>query len=420
MHRRDFLSHCSLCAAGAWLLACDDDKRAASDVFDSGSPSDASETSDSAEDVVDARPPDATTPTCDEVLTDGTMIAVVAFDDEDVVFGRRSGAGWDGRRYTDLSVVPEVLKTPTDLFYLRTFFPDLLDTTQAWQVTVDGLVDEPHTLSLADLLAGPATPMGVHVLECSGNRRGAGFGLMSAASWAGVRVMDVVARLGVKASATRLLVEGFDEHSVPSVGGHSTPGASWVFSFEELEAAGAFFATEMNGHPLPPDHGEPLRLYVPGWYGCSCIKWVQRLVLVDEAEPATSQMREFASRTHQSGVPTLARDYQPAMMDQAAMPVRIEKWRDADDALVYRVLGVMWGGLSPTNALVFEDGSGLSETVDVCPPQTQNQLWTVWQHLWRPTSTGRYTLRMRIDDDTVRTRRLDLGFYERFVIADEV
>jgi DMSO/TMAO reductase YedYZ molybdopterin-dependent catalytic subunit len=242
---------------------------------------------------------------------------------------------------------------------------------------------------------------------------------MSAASWTGVRVMDVLARIDPLLSATRLLVEGFDEHSVPSSNGHSTPGASWIFSFEELEAAGAFFATGMNGEPLPADHGEPLRLLVPGWYGCSCIKWVNRLSLVDEDAPTTSQMREFASRTHQLGVPALARDYLPASMDQAAMPVRIEKWRDADQAIAYRVLGVMWGGSAPTDALVFEDGRGPGEAVAVCPPQTQNQLWTVWQHLWRPTSTGRYALTMRVDDPAVRTRRLDLGYYERFVIIDE-
>ncbi len=96
--------------------------------------------------------------------------------------------------------------------------------------------------------------------------------------------------------ATRVLVSGFDDHSQPSRS--SVAGASWIFTFEQLEAAGAFLATEMNGKPLSPDHGFPVRLVVPRWYGCACIKWVNEILLVDEEAPVTSQMREFAGRGH--------------------------------------------------------------------------------------------------------------------------
>ena len=63
--------------------------------------------------------------------------------------------------------------------------------------------------------------------------------------------------------------------------------------------------------PLTPDHGAPVRLVVPNWYGCACIKWVTHVEMVPDDEPATTQMREFAARTHQNGVPARARDYQP-------------------------------------------------------------------------------------------------------------
>ena len=99
----------------------------------------------------------------------------------------------------------------------------------------------------------------------------------------------------------------------------------------------------MNDGDLPPEHGAPVRLIVPNWYGCSCIKWVSRIDLVGDEEPATSQMREFAARTHQRGMPALARDYEPAVIDLAALPVRVERWR-VDDRLVYRVVGIRWGG----------------------------------------------------------------------------
>src|SRR6185436_10905211 len=135
-------------------------------------------------------------------------------------------------------------------------------------------------------------------------------------------------------AATRVLVSGFDDHSQPST--HSTAGASWIFTLAELAETGAFLATRMNGEPLPRDHGFPLRLVVPGWYGCTCIKWVDAISFVDDDALATSQMQEFASRTMQNGMPALARDYLPAEIDQAAMPVRVEEW-NVGGRLAYRV-----------------------------------------------------------------------------------
>ena len=60
------------------------------------------------------------------------------------------------------------------------------------------------------------------------------------------------------------------------------------------------------------------------WYGCTCIKWLNAITFVDNDAEATSQMQEFAARTHQHGVPKLAKDYKPAIIDQAAMPIRVE------------------------------------------------------------------------------------------------
>ena len=66
-------------------------------------------------------------------------------------------------------------------------------------------------------------------------------------------------------------------------------------------------------------------------------------VFVNDDEPATSQMSEFAARTMQNGNPPLARDFIPAFIDQAAMPVRVEKW-SLGGQVVYRVVGLIWGG----------------------------------------------------------------------------
>lgn len=393
--RRDFLT--SAAAAGSFLLGCGDDDG-------SGGAGEGG-----------AAPSACGTP---DPFAGGELRGVLGFvDDGDTELGVPFNVGWDGRLYTDLSTLgPEMLVTSNEMFYIRTRYPDQLEPTAPWRIAVDGYVQQPSELALEDLLS-LAGPRGVHLMECSGNARGGRFGLLSAASWAGIRIPDVLGLLDIRPEATRVLVSGFDGHSVPSENGHSKPGASWVFTFDQL--ANAFLATEMNGVALPPDHGAPIRLLVPGWYGCTCIKWVDRITLVDDSEPATAQMQEFASRTHQNGVPVLASMYAPATIDQAAMPVRVEKWRTSD-GIVYRVVGILWGGSKITDALSIRFGEEPWTRVDFCTPPTTNATWTLWSHAWRPKSTGQYPVRMRIDDPTVVTKRLDSDYYLRTVAIDEV
>jgi len=386
--RRDFLQRSAL-AAGWLCFGCSD-----------------SDTHDSAE--------------CRSPFSTGELVGELPFIDEGTSpLETPVGVGLDGRLYTDLTRLdPDSLVIANERFYIRTLYPDLLDPPADWPIAVIGQVDAPSTLALADLRA-LVEPLGVYLLECSGNASGGHFGLISAADWAGVRFADILPRLAARPEATRVRISGFDEHSTPSSGGHSTPGASWIFTFDELLDAGAFLALEMNGTPLPKDHGAPVRLFVPGWYGCTCIKWVNEIALVDDDEPATGQMKEFAARTHQNGVPDLARDYAPAAIQQAAMPVRVEKWK-VSGKLRYRIVGILWGGSKPTDKLEISFGDDAWEPVSVCPAVTSNQTWSLWEHAWEPRKTGPTSITLRVNDATVPQIRLDQRWYLRQVAVDEV
>lgn len=353
---------------------------------------------------------------CADPFAGGEFVERVPFTGGDAIrFHERVRQGWDGRLYTDLSLIDrDRLVTPNDEFYIRTHFPDRLDldAMTPWQIRVSGLVEDETPLMLDDLI-DLAAPMGTHVLECSGNGRRAHFGLMSAAEWKGIPIEAILERIRFAQGGTRVEIGGFDDHSVPSAGGHSTPGARWIFTPEQLIERGAFFATEMNGEVLPLDHGFPVRLYVPGWYGCTCIKWVDSIRVVGEDEPATDQMREFAQRTHQDGVPALARDFRPADMHQAAMPIRAERWRVNGQTRI-RLVGILWGGFQPTGGLQIDFGAG-PVPVDVCPAMEGNDTWTVWTHSWTPQRPGEYRIHCSINDPAVPTRRLDSGYYDRFI-----
>jgi DMSO/TMAO reductase YedYZ molybdopterin-dependent catalytic subunit len=310
---------------------------------------------------------------------------------------------------------PASLVTPNDRFFVRTAAPSMPARPDAWTLRVAGLVRAPVDLALSALesLAGSA---GRYLIECSGNVDQTNYGLMSAADWEGVPLGAVLERVRPASGANRVLVSGVDDEGTRPL--TSVPGASWIFTRDDL--ARALLAVRMNGAPLPRDHGFPIRLVVPGWYGCACIKWVDRIEIVADEAPATTQMREFAARTHQSAAAVLARDFAPAVIDTAAMPVRVEKWL-IGGRLAYRITGILWGGSRPTNALAIRFRSGQAWVpVDDCPLPASTLTWSLWSHVWRPEAPGRYQIVLRVNDPTIRTRRLDIFFYVREIEIDEV
>jgi DMSO/TMAO reductase YedYZ molybdopterin-dependent catalytic subunit len=354
----------------------------------------------------------------------GRLVKVLSFAGETVLeSGRLFESGLDGRLYTDLSgLTSKALITPADKFYVRTSCPDLIDYSVAWQVKVVRADGQTHMVPM-EKIHSMSKDMGVQLMECSGNERGGQYGLMSACRWEGAPLTKFLKSVkAMPKEKQRICVSGFDRYSresgTPGLV-HSVMGASWIFTAEDLEASGAFLATKMNGAPLTKDHGHPVRLVVPGWYGCTCIKWVNEISIVDEKAGSTSQMKEFASRTHQDGVPELACQFKPAVIDQAAMPIRVEEW-NVDGKIKYNVVGIMWGGRRLTHDLQIRflpDETYVP--VETCRQDT-NATWTLWSHKWMPEVTGTYKIQLRIADDTIATKRLDRGYYTRAVHIAEL
>jgi len=337
--------------------------------------------------------------------------------------GSLLGAGLDARQFTDLATLDEgSLLTPVERFFIRTAATPAILANPIRSIHLGGRVARPIELPVSEL--DPLVrAQGVHLMECAGNSDPANFGLMSATTWEGIPVPELLDRVTPQGRSWRVLVTGADD---PGPSRSSRSGASWIFAADDLQRA--FLAKTMDGAPLTPHHGAPLRLLVPGWYGCACIKWVTHIDIVEDAAAATTQMMEFAGRTHQVGRPERARDFEVPVIDFAAAPVRVERWRE-DDRDVYRVVGIRWGGPAFAKASVrqaateplmirFKHNQPFVR-VDEVLPRPSASTWGLWSHVWRPEEPGTYQVTLRVDDPTIRARRLDMFFYTREVRIED-
>ena len=329
------------------------------------------------------------------------------------------GTGLDARLVTDLSILePNKLITPNELAYIRTEIPAAAAAHQGpWTLEASGLLAAPAVVKLDDLTPR-SKAMGAHLFECSGNANPSNFGLMSVAEWEGIPLVDVVARLKPSKQATGVLVSGFDHIGQNSQ--RSIVGASWVYPLATLDTLGAFLAIRMNGAPVPADHGKPVRLVIPGWYGCTWIKWVNEIRLVGPDEPATTQMVEFAGRTHQTEPHKLAAAYTPADIQTAATPVRVEK-RKGPNGIEYRIVGILWGGTKAVDRLQIRFGKDEPYVpFAVCPVPKTHTMWSLWEYRWKPAKPGTYDIALEVADQSVPQRRLKTGYYMRQVKIEEV
>jgi sulfite oxidase len=200
------------------------------------------------------------------------------------------------------------LLTPVESFYSRNHgsVPDL--DPRAWRLTVDGLVDRPLTLSLAELQASYATHRLTATLQCAGNRR-AGFvrirdipgedpwgsGATSTAEWTGVRLADVLRSAGVRDGAEHVAF------AAPDRAEDATPPQPYGGSIELAKALAGevLLAWAMNGEPLAPAHGAPVRVVVPGFIGARSVKWLQRVTV--QREPSGNYFQAVAYRLPAAG-----------------------------------------------------------------------------------------------------------------------
>jgi DMSO/TMAO reductase YedYZ molybdopterin-dependent catalytic subunit len=134
----------------------------------------------------------------------------------------------------------------------------------SWQLEIDGLVDQPATLTLEDIRARPAVSQYI-TLSCISNRIGGD--LISTALWTGVRLKDLLDEVGLQPEAEALYIEAED-------------GFYETVIMDDIMDERTLLVYQMDGQPLPKEHGFPLRIYIPNRYGMKQPKWIVRMEAV--------------------------------------------------------------------------------------------------------------------------------------------
>lgn len=201
-----------------------------------------------------------------------------------------------------LEALRAAFQTPTALFFARNHAPVPEIRAEDWRLEVDGLVARPLRLSLADLARDFPHYELQATLQCAGNRRGEmlpdadpasvvlwGSDAISHGRWAGPRLRDVLAAAGVAEGARYLAALGLDEiHQ-----GEDVFGLGGSIPLDKALGEEVLLATELNGAPLPPLHGGPLRLLVPGYIGARSVKWLARITLQEQPSDNYYQQRSY-------------------------------------------------------------------------------------------------------------------------------
>ncbi|HXK15367.1 MAG TPA: sulfite oxidase [Gaiellaceae bacterium] len=294
--------------------------------------------------------------------------------------------------------------TPIGLHYLLIHYDIPQVDASTWRLTVDGRVGTELSLDLDAVRALPAHEV-VATMECAGNGRArleprpvSQPWLLEAVGtgrWRGARLRDVLEQAGVATGATEVLCTALDR---------GTEGGEEQLFQRSLALADALeddvlLAYELNGVPLPPQHGFPLRVLVPGWYGMTNVKWLTRLTLLDEPFAGYQQARGYRLRQtdDDEGVP-LSRIHPRALMVPPGIPDFMTRERTMRAGTV-TIEGRAWSGLAPVAAVeVSTDDGATWQEARLDPPELGRWAWRRWTYDWR-AQPGRQVLACRARDE---------------------
>lgn len=266
-----------------------------------------------------------------------------------------------------------------------------------WKLSVEGLVEKPVELRYSDILSLSKVEIAV-TLECSGNGRSLlndkasgnpwTIGGVGNAVWGGVRLADVLKQAGVAADARHVSFEGLDKPL-------GSAGIRFIRSIPiEKALDSTILAYEMNGEPLPVEHGYPLRAIAMGWTGANCLKWLSKITLLER--PFEGFFMDKVYRVFQKG-------QDPATGEVVtSIPLKSIITSPANGAKLLTgaifVHGAAYSGEAEVAKIeVSVDDGNTWEMAEFIGPH-ERWAWQRWEYLWRATEPGEYKILARVTD----------------------
>ncbi|MGH3947815.1 MAG: sulfite oxidase [Pseudonocardiaceae bacterium] len=293
--------------------------------------------------------------------------------------------------------------TPPGLHYLLVHYDIPHVDPDMWTLRVDGAVDHPLVLDLAALRDRPQATLTV-TLECAGNGRARLTPrpisqawldeAVGTARWTGTPLAPLLREAGLSPDAVDVVFTGADHGTERGV------EQDYARALSVADALGddVRLAYEMNGAPLPPQHGAPVRLIVPGWYGMAQVKWLRRITVL--TEPFTGFQNATAYRIKQGpddvGEP-VTRIHPKALMIPPGFPDFQTRRRIVESGPV-RLSGRAWSGSAPiVRVEVSTDGARTWREAEL-GAEPSRYAWRAWTFDWLADRAGDYEVCARATD----------------------
>lgn len=295
----------------------------------------------------------------------------------------------------------EGLLTPVERHYIRNHFAI---PQHPGSLVIDGLVRRASTLGLADLRARPAETWLV-TLECGGNGRRFlepavpgeqwSIGAVGTAEWTGTRLGPLLDEAGLEPGAIDVLFEGADSGTPAALGRE----IAFQRSLPVAWARDTLLAYEMNGRALPPEHGAPFRLIVPGRYGMASVKWLRRISLVAEPFRGFFQADRYVIDGETLG-PIAPRAVITAPADGA----------DVQAGMTVGIRGYAWSGAGPVTVVEISTDGGSTWAAAELGEAPSPVAWRTFEASWTPersAADGTVSLLARASDAAGGRQPLD-------------
>jgi DMSO/TMAO reductase YedYZ molybdopterin-dependent catalytic subunit len=293
--------------------------------------------------------------------------------------------------------------TPLGMHYLLIHYDIPRLDSGAYELEIGGLVREPLRLTLDNIMARPRVTEPV-MMECAGTGRSRASartvfvpwfdGAIGCAEWTGTPLWPILEEAGLLEEAVEVLFTGHDRGVEQGV----EQDFERSLSLGEAQRDGVMLAYEVNGVPLPPQHGAPLRLVVPGWYGMASVKWLRSITAIAEPFDGFQQGNQYRyKRSDEERGEPVTRQRPRAMMAPPGIPSQLGRTRYVEAGRV-RIEGRSWSGWGPVARVEFSADGGESWEEAELGGRTGRFGWFGWSHNWETGGPGEYELSCRATD----------------------